>query len=304
MSETITVCVPTFLRNASFERAMRSLFAQTYRAIKIVAVDNDPQGGAMALIERLAQESPFPFAYAHEPRAGVSNARNKVMTMVATTFVLFLDDDQEAPPNWVEMHVKARAAGDYDVLWGPIRARPSDPDHPSAAWVGKLYERTGPQNAGPVDRFFGMNNGIIRRAIVLPGEAPFPEACNESGGEDDLVFSAAMRVGAKFGWSPDAYVNEYVDPQRSDVRYALRRVFAYGQGPCETAFAEKDWPRLARHMLIGAGQSLVFGAAALLAFAISSPERFDLLGKAVMGAGKVWWWQTQKFYGASQLPQG
>ena len=61
----------------------------------------------------------------------------------------------------------------------------------------------------------------------------------------------------------------------------------YGQGPCETAWAQRDLFALGRHMSIGAAQALVFVAAALYAWAGKSRRTRHFFDRAARGVGEA-----------------
>ena len=69
----VAVIIPTLRRPDSLERALRSVFGQTgslHRVAAIVVADNDPNGSAAPLIERLRAEAPVRLTYAHAPVPG------------------------------------------------------------------------------------------------------------------------------------------------------------------------------------------------------------------------------------------
>jgi hypothetical protein len=146
-----------------------------------------------------------------------------------------------------------------------------------------------------------MCNALLVRATMLAAPAPFALETNEKGGEDDILFSTAQAAGRRFAWAADAGILEHIPPERASLAYALKRSFAYGQGPCETAYSAspRQWGAIARHMSVGVGQAIACGAAAGFAFLARAPQRYWFLDKAVRGAGKVVWWQEQRFYGAT-----
>lgn len=299
----ITVLTPTFKRPDGIVRAARSVFAQTRGRsdVEFVSVDNDPSGSALQALATLAQESPIPFRFAHEPRAGVSNARNAAMTLAQGDLIAFLDDDQEALPGWLDALLAAQAQTKADAVFGMTDAR-LETDHPHADYIASLYRRSGPQSQQVIDHYYGMNNSLLVRATMLAGAAPFDPSANETGGEDDLLFSAGQAAGRRYAWAPQALALEWVEPRRANIGYALKRAFAYGQGPCETAWAQspRDYVGLARHMAVGAAQAGVFGALAAGAFAVRAPHRMQMLDRAVRGLGKILWWNPQRFYGAAR----
>ncbi|HEX8568983.1 MAG TPA: hypothetical protein VF699_03545, partial [Caulobacteraceae bacterium] len=104
-------------------------------------------------------------------------------------------------------------------------------------------------------------------------------------------------------WSHEAWVYEHAPAHRATMDYALRRAFAYGQSPCQAAAARRDPLGIFKWMLIGAAQMAVFGAAAVLAWAVRSPSRAELLDRAARGLGKVLWtpWFEPRFYGAAEV---
>jgi succinoglycan biosynthesis protein ExoM len=302
----VSILTPTFKRPHGIIRAARSVFAQTMGRtdVEMISVDNDPTHTAREALIMLAQESPIPFHWGHEPRAGVSNARNAALKLATAPLIASLDDDQEAEQGWLDALLTTQSATKADGVFGLTNARLEAPSHPHADYIASLYQRIGPAQSGLISAYYGMNNSLVVRAVLLPGDAPFNPIANETGGEDDLIFSAGLARGARYGWSAEARVIEWVEPRRASMSYALKRAFAYGQGPCETAWNAhpRDYAALVRHMGIGACQALAFGAAAGVAFALRTQKRAWMLDRAVRGLGKVIWWRSQKFYGAAHTP--
>jgi cellulose synthase/poly-beta-1,6-N-acetylglucosamine synthase-like glycosyltransferase len=298
---TITVMIPTFRRPASFLRAARSILAQTglNQPLELVAVDNSPEGSAAAAFETLRAQATIPLHLIHEPRPGVANARNAGMTRVTGSLVAFLDDDEEAPEGWLAALVAVHRDTVADAVFGPVHARLPEGSGPHQKYVEALYTRAGPSVSGESPRYYGIGNALLVRASLLATDAPFDTVSNEKGGEDDILFSAAQAAGKRFAWAAEAAVIEHVPPERASLPHALKRAFAYGQGPCEAAFAATppQWATIARHMLTGGVQGLTCGLAAGMAFLVRAPQRYWLLDKAVRGAGKVFWWSPQHFYG-------
>lgn len=295
----LSVVVPTCRRPASLVRAVESLFAQTISDFEIVVVDNDPAGSALDVCAGLAARSPVALRFAHAPDSGVANARNAALRLASGELIAFLDDDESAPPHWLGALLATHAAFDADVVWGPVRARLETPDVAHAAYFEQFYDRTGPANSQLISRFHGIGNSLVVRTRLLAGDAPFDVRANETGGEDDRLFAPALAQGARFAWAADAWVTEHVAPSRARLAHALRRAFAYGQAPCETAAALRRPLTLARHMATGAAQATVFGIASAATYFADAPRSIRLLDKAVRGAGKVLWFRPQRFYGAA-----
>jgi hypothetical protein len=154
-----------------------------------------------------------------------------------------------------------------------------------------------------VDSPWGCGNSLLVRATALPGSAPFDTRADHAGGEDDALFAALGQRGGRFGWAADAWVEEFAPAHRATLKYALARAFAYGQGPSQTAAAAKDWPGVARWMLIGAAQATVWGLASIGLSLIASPARAAVYDRTARGMGKVLWMKgfEPHFYGAREL---
>jgi glycosyltransferase involved in cell wall biosynthesis len=291
----VSVLIPTFRRPESFIRAARSVFAQRDLAgIELIAVDNSPEGSAIAAFRWLDARAPIPFRWTHEPRPGVAHARNAALKFARGDLVAWLDDDEEASPHWLAALVAQRRETGAQSVFGPVRASAPEANM-TRAFFERLYSREGPRDSGPCAPY-GIGNSLQPRQMFDEPE-PFSPSANEKGGEDDLLFSSWAEAGAQFAWAADAIVTEHVDAKRTRLAHGLKRAFAYGQGPCETAWAEHRYGALARHMTIGAGQACVYGAGALVVSAGSVSRALMLLDRAARGAGKVLWFWEQRFYG-------
>lgn len=310
MSEPrLTVIIPTFRRTAGLERAVESVFAQdvlSHEPACLILVDNDPDGSALPLARDLAERAPDALSVRviHAPEPGVANARNAAMAAVETRLVACLDDDQSAPEGWLSALLATHAAHPAAATFGPVDTRLPETVRHHQAYFRDFFARQFDAPEGPIETFFGCGNCLLDRPRLPRLDPLFDPAMNETGGEDDLLFRAIRETGGGFAWSPDAAVFEHVPAARARLGYTLRRAVAYGQGPIMLARAARP-PRYMLMMawwLIGAGQALVFGAAAAAAFVLRRPNRARWLDRAARGFGKVIWWRDLRFYGASQIP--
>ena len=302
----VAVVIPTLRRPVMLERALRSVFAQVGSLDRIAAVvvaDNDPDGSAAALIDRLRAEAPVPLTYAHAPVPGVATARNIGLAAADAPLIAFLDDDEAASPGWLSALLQAQSQTGADVLFGPIRGRVPEGTGWTTAYLERFFGRDGPTQTGLTDQIHGCGNSLMVRATALPGPAPFDAAMDQTGGEDDRLFTALQTRGGRFGWAADAWVDEFAPPDRATLSYALMRAFAYGQSPSQMAAARHDWPGLIRWMLIGAAQTAVWGLASLALTLLRRPARAETLDRMSRGLGKVFWTSCfePKLYGAAMV---
>jgi succinoglycan biosynthesis protein ExoM len=297
----VSVLIPTFRRPDSFLRAARSVLAQQgVNGVELIAIDNSPEGSAIDAFRSLQAEASIPFRWAHEPRPGVAHARNAALALAQGKLVAWLDDDEEAAPLWLASLIAVRRETGAQAVFGPVRAQ-APTGARNASFFEAIYARTGPATSGASQRAYGIGNSLQPRAMF--DELPFNPRNNESGGEDDALFVSWAEAGAGFAWAGDAVVIEHLGHERVRLKHGLKRAFAYGQGPSELAWAARDYARLARHMLIGAAQAATFAFAGLIVLAGSTARALSLLDRAARGAGKVFWFFEQRFYGEALARQ-
>ena len=300
----VSVIIPTRGRPSSLARAVRSLFRQSgveLSRIELVVVDNDPGGGAEPVAARLAVLAPFPVHYVCEPRPGVASARNTGLAAASAPLIAFLDDDEEASAGWLAAMLAVQRRFDADVVFGPVRGRAPDRLQRHRAYLERFFSREGPAQAQRLEVYFGCGCSLIRRAALPDPIQPFPVSQNHFGGEDDRLFQTMKARGVGFAWAPDAWVWEHPDPDRLTLGYALKRAFAYGQGPSAACLAKSppDLPGVAYWMAVGAGQALVFGVMAALKWLSRAPDSAFAMDRAARGLGKLLWFPPfkRKFYG-------
>jgi glycosyltransferase involved in cell wall biosynthesis len=294
----VSVVIPTRRRPASLARAVRSVFCQEGvkpSELELVIVDNDDEGGSEAVARTLAAEAPFRLHYVRQPTPGVASARNSGLAAARGPMIAFLDDDEEASPRWLNALMEVQARFDADVVFGPVRGHAPERVRDHRAYLERFFSREGPTEAQLLDGYFGCGDSLLVRA-ALPAMAPFATAQNHIGGEDDVLFQEMKSRGARFAWAPEAWVWEHPDPARLTLAYALRRAFAYGQGPSYACMKREPPDRFgaARWMAVGAAQALGFGALAALKWLARAPDRAFVLDRAARGLGKVLWFPPFK----------
>jgi len=300
----ISLIIPTQRRPEGLRIAARSLFRQVgvnQADLELVVVDNDQVPSAQATVNELSAETAIPLVYVHEPAPGVANARNAAMGVARGDFIAFLDDDEEAPETWLAAMISAQARLGADVVFGPVRGRAPPEIQAHRAYLEWFFSRTGPDSETLLEDYYGCGCSFLKRSALPDPRAPFSAIRNHIGGEDDLLFGQMRLSGARFGWSPEAWVWEDPVPSRLTLNYTLRRAFAYGQGPASAAAAKSppDRVAIAGWMVKGLFQAAGFGLLAGLKWLTRAPDLAMTLDRAARGLGKTFWWQPFKihFYG-------
>ncbi len=298
----ISVIIPTFRRPDLLPLAIESLLTQrmTSAQYEIIAVDNSPEGSAMPYLLNAQSRCTVNMVVLHEPRPGVAYARNTAFEAAKGELIAFLDDDTYGEETWLQSLLDTRDRFNAAMVFGPTIMHANDAPKEHRAYIEKLFSRLGPDEDKLIDEFGGASCSLHVRSIVFPENPPFPEHTNNIGGEDDALFHAAIKRGAKVAWSAKGKVDENLVGYRANLKYAYRRSFSYGQGACYTIATSDhvNYAGIAWHMMIGLGQLTVFGLIGGLAWALRLPNRAQLLDPAIRGAGKIIWWTKLEFYGA------
>jgi glycosyltransferase involved in cell wall biosynthesis len=295
----IAVLIPTFRRPDSLARALASVFAQERKDLirQIVVVDNAPEGSARQTVDDLRPQAPAPLIYLHAQPPGVATARNVGLTAVDAPYVAFLDDDEAASPQWLgalfEVHYRIGA----DVTFGPVQGKTPEAAPWKRLYLERFFSRLGPARSGLIDEVYGCGNSLMTRATALPGPAPFDEAANDTGGEDDRLFADLQTGGATFAWAAEAIVDEHPPTHRTTLYYALSRAVSYGQSPTQLCWRRGDRLGAIKWMGVGAGQTILYGATALAMLLTANRGWIDMLDRAARGLGKILWFRDAHFYG-------
>lgn len=301
-NERVSVIIPTYKRPESLARAIESVLKQSnleLLAVELLIIDNDPAASAKPIMERF-DSTVIPVRYEHEPAAGVANARNTAVAEATSRLIVFLDDDQSAMPGWLESLIETYKNYKTAVLFGPIETALPNQDVPHETYFKGFFARITNYKSGIINEYFGCGNCLID-LDQMPDITPlFNVDHNEIGGEDDFLFSQLDLLGRTFGWAEQAYVYEHVPEGRLTLDYTLRRAFAYGQGPSRTSWVtKKSIVGVAFWMMVGAGQTAVYGGISMILRIIQHENRAYWYDRTIQGLGKIFWGEAfdQKFYG-------
>jgi len=293
--ETVSIVIPTLNRQKSLQRALASVRAQADldgATIEIVVVDNSRDASARETVAALDLAG-WPVHYLSEPAPGVATARNAGVRAAQGRWIAFLDDDEEARPDWIaEMLRVARATG-AQAVFGPVEARADDAGEIGgfAPYFSRAIERADGDDITELSAYLGTNNSMFERALCLSDGAPFEESLNEIGGEDSLLLERLTMKGFRFAWAARAGVVEWVPPRRLDWAYVCKRKFLSGQIRVfvqRMAEPGRAW-RIAFWMVVGLLQFVSAGAASVLFRPFDRSRAQRASATAYGGLGKVLW---------------
>jgi GT2 family glycosyltransferase len=194
MGPTASIIVPTRLRADYLEVALASIAAQAAAAgAELIVVDDGPDERTQAAAQRHGARY-----VAHARSRGLNAARNSGIDSAAADLLVFVDDDVEVRPGWLDALIAADggAGTDVGVLTGPIHARLEDHRFRSC---GREDPPITTQDHGPADRevsrAWGANMAVRRSAIARAGR--FDETRELYGDEQewqDRLLAAGGRI--------------------------------------------------------------------------------------------------------------
>src|SRR5437867_3085044 len=112
----VSVIVPSFNHSRYIERAIRSIFEQTYRNIELVVIDDGSGDGSSAVIERCLRDSPFPSRFLARENRGAPATINEGIDLATGTFVNVVNSDDWLAPRRLQVMVAEIA--DTGENWG------------------------------------------------------------------------------------------------------------------------------------------------------------------------------------------
>ena len=249
MAPTASIIVPTRLRADYLEVALASIAPQAATAgAELVVVDDGPDDETRATAARHGARY-----VAHLVSRGLNAARNTGIDNAAAELLVFVDDDVEAQPGWLDALIAADASAgpDVGVLTGPIHARF---EGHRLRTCGREDPPITTQDHGPTDRdvptAWGANMTVRRAAIASAGR--FDES-RELYGDEQEWQGRLLAAGGRIRYVAAAALHHR--RAGDDARLRALAAAAYRRGASSRRFdVFKDRaPSLPRELRVLAG---------------------------------------------------
>jgi len=223
------------MRTEGLLRLLNGLEKQIFSAmpqpsVLLIVVDNSPDGSAAATCE--SRQWHWPLLYLHEPRPGISHARNTALAAVpdGSDFIAMIDDDEVPAPDWLDQLLNAQARSGADIVVGPAApVFPAEtPDWIAASSIFMKPENTANLQELDPDPPAATCNVLVRAGLLGPSGLSFEPALALSGGEDKLLFQSLKLRGHQFAWAAAAHVSEWIPAERANFAYMWRESYRRG----------------------------------------------------------------------------
>lgn len=230
-ADRVVVCLCTKDRPKMFRRCLESLLNQRISQgaldFHLLIVDNSADGGERKSL-RSYQDGPVPIRYVHEPRPGIPVARNAALNALqslAPDWVVFIDDDEIAPVDWIVRLHQVVVHYDADVAaCGVVQHQTAD-----ETWLGARTWQP-PMEFGRARRrqTCPTCNVIFRASFVMGSSGLRFDETMQHGGSDVEFFMRAKQRGAEILHVKDAFLFEEYPAERKTLTYECKRAFRVG----------------------------------------------------------------------------
>lgn len=268
--------------------SVAALHTPSREDLAIVVVDNSETLNMRLSNQRVA-DTAFEnraFTILYEDRLGIPFARNRALEFAVdrgAEALVFLDDDQTVPPDWLEVMAS---------VW---REEGADAVKSSVCWrfegegrYREFFESQEPET-GPDGRLrdlaeLATNGVLIDRRIFAEWGLRFDPAYGLMGGDDANYFTKSHANGGKHVMTSETQACEFCPTSKQTLRWIFRREFRVGSAMAAIAMRNRG-----RAWLFAKGVRRVVRYA-IAALALAPLPRLSLRYqlRATRGAGLCW----------------
>jgi GT2 family glycosyltransferase len=241
----VTVAIASFRNVEPTVACVRRVLRSSWTPLQVVVTDNDADPGPLGAALAAAFGSDPRVRWVHEPRQGLSFARNAGLAAADGTYVVFTDDDVLVDVHWVARLVEAFAvAPDVACVSGAIL--PAEQETQAQLWLEEyggfhkgfrreVFNLTTHRRDTPLYPYdsgqFGSGANLAFRADVLRAMGGFAVDLGAGtpahGGEDLDILRRVITGGHSVVYEPAALMWHR---HRRSMPALRRQMFRYGVG--------------------------------------------------------------------------
>ncbi len=287
----ITVAICTRNRAALLEKAVRSVLPQMTGDTELLIIDNASTDDTPTVAAQLASSNPCVTIY-REAELGISAARNAALKKAQGEFVLFLDDDETAEPDWLAAYQRFLSAPPSKKIAAVGGAYLNEYEIPLPKWgtANAAFDRSDSPNCLSYRGSLWGGNTAYRRETALAVGMFDPQL---GRGEDSDLNLRLQDAGYEIWWLPGAIIRHFVPASRMRFRPMMRGRFYDGQFiaiqrlKSRRGGLDHGFYRIAR-IIGGPLHALAHLLAALIALPRNHPKAAEHLLQACRNCGIAW----------------
>jgi GT2 family glycosyltransferase len=228
---TVSVIIPSHDRSFSLRRALDALHSQTYPIdlIEVTVVADSCIDDTLAMLKDY--KAPFKLQVIEEKCRSASIARNAGAAAATGELLLFLDDDIEVMPLFVEAHVRIHQERPGCAVMGPYPPKIQGAAlffdvEVRAWWEDKFYEMRQPAHRFTYEDLLSGNLSLDAELFARIGG--FDEAFGNCGGEDYELGVRLLKADVPFAVAEDA-VGYHYEHETNNLDRSFRRARQEGR---------------------------------------------------------------------------
>ena len=240
MSVAYTVALCTHNHADRLERTLADLaqLKPPQASWEFLVVDNGCSDGTNDLLARHVWPDGWQVRVVREEKLGLSNARNRAIADASGDYVIFMDDDETADPDWLCAFERAILAHDPDAFGGRIRVLFEDmrPTWLKDELLGFLGELNRAESVVPLTdpytSFYGGNFGIRKTVCNRVGAFNAMlgrKGSDNTGGEEVDFYRRLLDAGFKVWWTPEAIIYHRIQAAKLERSYFLDLHYRMGR---------------------------------------------------------------------------
>ena len=224
----VAIGIPTFRRPEKLATLLAALPARIAEAgldrpVRILVVDNDPEGSARAVAEAAGTG----VEYTIEPTPGIAAVRNRLMDEAEGSRLLaFIDDDERPLQYWLSALIGTWVThGSAAVMGRVISVFPDEVD-PWLLGTGVFRRRE--RRTGLEIPAAAAGNLLLDLDQIRSLGIRFAASLGLAGGEDTLFSRMLVAAGGRIVWCNESRAEDDVPPERLTRQWAMRRAYNGG----------------------------------------------------------------------------
>jgi len=240
MTCAYTVALCTHNHADRLERTLADLVALNAprESWELLVIDNGCRDGTTELLARNIWPSGWMVRVVREEKLGLSNARNRAISEAHGKYVIFMDDDETADPDWLCAYERLIMDEQPDAFGGSIRVLFEDMRPPwlTDELLGFLGELNRAEQIIPLTdphTFFHGGNFGIRKSVcdriggfnTMLGR----KGTDNTGGEEVDFYRRLLAAGLKVWWTPDAIIHHRIQMAKLNRSYFLDLHYRQGR---------------------------------------------------------------------------
>lgn len=255
---TVALCTHNHADRLERTLADFALITPPKAAWELLIIDNGSRDATATLLASHVWPAGWNVRVVREEKLGLSNARNRAIAEAQAEYIIFIDDDETADPDWLLTFEDLIERRRPDAFGGRIRVlfegpRPTWLADELLGFLGEVNRcETEAQLTDPGTSFYGGNFGFRKAVCATVGgfDAMLGrKGSDNTGGEEVDFYRRLLKAGLEVWWTPQAVIYHRI--QTAKLRRSYFRDLHYRQGRMEAVRKRAMASRLPPKHLVG-----------------------------------------------------